>query len=652
MRAALAVLLLLVAAGCAMRTMPPVVVPEGSSLQLALLETTDLHSNVLSYDYYRRAEDQTLGFERVATLIRAARAEFPNSLLFDAGDTIQGTALADYQARTAPPGCEEPIAIYKAMNALGYDGGTLGNHEFNYGLPFLQRATGSGTPRCAGPRHPLVLSNVHSAIDGQPLLPPWALIEKQVAARAPDGSLQTTTLRIGLLGFVPPQIMQWDQRNLAGRVQVSGAVEAAQRYLPQLQAQRPDLIVALVHGGPDPQPYTPAQENPAWHLAGIAGIDAMLLGHFHRVFPGSDLDGMAEVDAARGLVRGVPAVMAGFWGKDLGIVHLQLRREAGRWQVQRELSHSEVRPICPPAQPCVAADPAIAPLVAEAHRATVAHLDRPIARLDFQLSSYFSDVGDGAALALVNAAQLDYVRDWIVRERPQWRDEPLLSAAAAFKTGFGGAADYTDVGPGDLSLRSAADLYLFSNQLTAVRIDGALLKRWLEASAQRYRRIDPALRTPQPLIDERSRGYGYDQFAGEGLQYTIDVSKPAGERIVDLRLHGRALAPQQMLIVATNNYRAAGGGIASGLDGSQIVLAAADENRDVVVRWLQAHQPLQRADLPPKSWRFAPLRTQGPVTFVSASGKGEVAAAAGLSYVRGQQMLGEGRSTYFVDLSP
>jgi 2',3'-cyclic-nucleotide 2'-phosphodiesterase/3'-nucleotidase len=143
---------------------------DGTRAQIGVLETTDLHTNAMSYDYYKLAPDVSLGLERAATLIEQAREEFPNSLLFDAGDTIQGTALADYQALVHPPTCEQELAIYKAMDTLHYDAGTIGNHEFNYGLKFLSQVTGtpidvSGIPaeHCKGPDYPLVLSNVFSA---------------------------------------------------------------------------------------------------------------------------------------------------------------------------------------------------------------------------------------------------------------------------------------------------------------------------------------------------------------------------------------------------------------------------------------------------------------------------------------------------------
>ena len=149
-------------------------------MDLTLLETTDIHSHVLGYDYYTPAADPHVGLERTATLIQRARARFANTLLFDDGDAIQGSVLADYQALAHPVPCHRELAVYRAMDSLGYAAGTIGNHEFNYGLPFLAQVTGhpmdvAGVPqrRCAGPHFPLVLSNVFSARDGKPIYAPW-----------------------------------------------------------------------------------------------------------------------------------------------------------------------------------------------------------------------------------------------------------------------------------------------------------------------------------------------------------------------------------------------------------------------------------------------------------------------------------------------
>ena len=634
--------------------------PDGTRATVAILETTDIHSNILGYDYYKQKADPTLGFERTATLIGAARKEFPNHFLFDSGDTIQGTVLADWQAQVQKMACDQELAVYRAMDAVGYDGGTAGNHEFNYGLGWLSQVTGTpmnvdgGTrQRCAGPHYPLVLANVDSARDGQPIFKPWTIVTKPIAVQLPDGGAENVPLRVAIIGFTPPPIMQWDKQNLAGKVTADGVVEAAKKYLPQIEAQHPDLVVAVVHGGLDTAPYTPAMENAGWHLAGVPGIDVLLLGHSHTEFPGPRFAHMRDVDDARGFVRGVPAVMGGFLGKDLGVVELALERRDGRWSIDKSATHSEVRPICAKAgdaASCVAPDPAIAPLVAKVQQAAVAYVNTPIGATRVRMSSYFADEGDMTALAVVNAAQRDYVRAELPRLHPELADVPVLSAAAAFRTGFGGPDDYTDVAPGPLTLRSAADLYFYPNTLAAVKTDGAGVKAWLEESAKRFNRIDPGKAAPQELINIRFPGFNFDQMQG-GIHYVVDVSKPAGQRIVSLTFDGEPVTPAQPFIVVTNNYRASGGGRFPGLDGGNIVLAAPDGTREIVARWLQRHREIGAGDLPARSWRFARLRTAGPVLFTSASGRQAVARTDGLGNVRELKDHGDGTATYAIDLS-
>ncbi|MFK2878305.1 bifunctional 2',3'-cyclic-nucleotide 2'-phosphodiesterase/3'-nucleotidase [Rhodanobacter hydrolyticus] len=645
---------------CALQPLQASTLPDGARATVAILETTDIHSNVLSYDYYKQKADPTLGFERTATLIEQARKQFPNNFLFDSGDTIQGTVLADWQAQVQKMPCDRELAIYRAMDAVGYDGGTIGNHEFNYGLGWLSQVTGTpmnvdggAQQHCADPHFPLVLANVDSARDGAPIFKPWTIVSKPIAVQLPGGKTENVPLRVAIIGFTPPPIMQWDKQNLAGKVTVDGVVEAAKKYLPQIQAQHPDLVVAVVHGGLDTAPYTPAMENAGWHLAGVPGIDVLLLGHSHTEFPGPRFAHMQDVDAVRGFVRGVPAVMGGFFGKDLGVIELALDRRDGRWTIDKRQTHSEVRPICSKpgdAASCVAADPAIAPLVATVQQAAVAYVNTPIGASRIRMSSYFADQGDMTALAVVNAAQRDYVRTELPRLHPELANVPVLSAAAAFRTGFGGPDDYTDVAPGPLTLRSAADLYFYPNTLAAVKIDGAGVKAWLEESATRFNRIDPAKTDAQPLINGHFPGFNFDQLQG-GIHYVIDVAKPAGQRIVSLTFDGKPVKPDQPFVVVTNNYRASGGGRFPGLDGSNIVLAAPDGTREIVARWLQQHRDIGMRDLPARSWRFAKLRTAGPVVFTSASGKQAIAETDGLDNIRALKDHGDGTATYAIDLS-
>jgi len=645
---------------------PPGGVAEGTRATLALLESTDLHSNIRSFDYYQDKDDPSLGFERMATLVEQARAQYPNSLLFDAGDTIQGTALADYQALVKPVGCDEELAIYRAMDALGYDGGTIGNHEFNYGLPFLAQVTGDpmqvdGVPtrRCAGPHYPQVLSNVYSQRDGQPIYPPYAVLERSMKVRDADGREITAPIRIGIIGFTPPTIMLWDQHNLEGKVYTKGLVDAARDYLPKLRAQNVDLVIAISHGGIDASQYSPTMENANLYLAQEPGIDALLLGHSHTSFPEPRSAAtkyrfahIPGVDNERGFIHGKPAVMGNFWGKSLGVIELGLVRRDGRWQIDPAATHSEVRDIKRADGSFVEANAAIAALVQPVHEATREYVATPIGDSDFAMTTYFADVGDVTALQPVNTAQYEYTRRYIEEHLPQYKDLPLLSAAAPFKGGFGGPNDYTDIPAGALAIRNAADLYLYPNTLTAVKIDGATLKGWLERAAGRFNRIDPAKSEPQALINTKFSGYNFDVIQHE-LTYAIDVTQADGSRIRDLHYRGKPVDPAQAFIVVTNNYRASGGGKFPGLDGSNIVLSAPDANRDALIGWVREHKHLTRAqDGSDRNWRFASVKTAGPIVFTSANAKLDLAKAAGLHAIRLVKDNGDGTATYTIDLAP
>ena len=630
----------------------------GDRAEIGVLETTDLHSNVLGYDYFKLSADTGIGFERTATLIRAARGEFANTLLFDDGDTIQGTMLADYQALIKRPTCAEELTIYRAMDTLRYDAGTIGNHEFNYGLDYLSQVTGTAfavpgvTPRrCRGPDFPLVLSNVFSTQDGRPLYAPWRVLTRTIRTQAADGSDRTATIRIGLLGFAPPPILDWDRRNLAGKVSVLGIVEAAQKYVPEVRQAGADIVIAIAHSGINASAYTPAMENAGWHLAGVPGIDAILLGHSHDVFPNPDdpksrYAHMPDVDNVHGTIHGVPAVMGDYFGKGLGVIDLALVYRDGHWQVDRAATKSEVRLI----REETPVDPRIAQIAAGAHAATIAYVKTPIGHSDHALSTYFVAAGDTSALAIVNAAQRDYVEKYIAANLPQFAGVPILSAAAPFKAGFGGPKDYTDIPAGALTISNAADLYLYPNTLSAVKIDGSGLKAWLEKSAGWFNRIDPSRAEPQELTSRRFPSYNFDVIQG-GLTYAIDVSRPEGQRIAELRYANAPVRDDQTFIVVTNNYRASGGGRFPGLDGGNIVISAPDANRDALIAYLRATGDLKRST-DERNWHFVPLKTHGPVVFASASGKMGIARAAGLDNVALWKDGGDGTAVYSLDLSP
>jgi len=647
----------------------PNLIIQGSTTTVALLETTDLHTNVLSYDYFKLAEDKSIGLERTATLIAEARKQFPNNVLLDNGDTIQGTALADYQATINPIKCDQTLAIYNIMNLLKFEGGGIGNHEFNYGLPFLNQVTNSkfdvdgiaspaSQPNCAGPQFPQVLANVYSTKTKQPLFKPYKIINKQVIATTPDGKNITSTVKIGIIGFTPPQILNWDKRWLEGKVYTVGVKEAAEQFIPQMKAEGAELIVVISHGGLDSSTYSPTMENGSYYLSKVKDVDAMLIGHSHDTFPNKDSTtpqfNLEGVDKVKGTVNGVPTVMSSFWGKVLGVIQLNLTYDGKKWVVDKTKTVVEARSIQKADKSFVDADPTIAKAIATEHQATIQYVKTPIGTTDFNMTSYFADVGDPTAIEIVNQAQAAYVANYVKVNLPQYANLPVLSVSAPFKSGFAGGSDYTDVTAGNVAINNAADLYLYPNNVYAVKVSGSDIKNWLETSAKRFNQIDPSKATAQNLISTFP-GYNFDMFTSTDLSYEIDVTQPINSRIKNLKYKGVAINPTQEFIVATNNYRASGGGNFPGLDGSKTIYAAPDANRDALINYIKTVKSMTRVTHGShRSWTFSPVTTAGAITFTSAQNKLPVAQAVGLNNISVYQAddgTGKGLSVYKIDLS-
>jgi 2',3'-cyclic-nucleotide 2'-phosphodiesterase/3'-nucleotidase len=306
-------------------------------VRLRILETTDLHMNLLGYDYYQDKVVEDYGLERTSTLIKAARAESRNSLLFDNGDLLQGSPLGDYVARIKPLQPGEVHPAYKVMNALGYDAANVGNHEFNYGLPFLLRAQ-------RGAAFPYVNANIIQDEGGKAGDPPthsftpYVILERTVV----DEAGAPHKLKVGVIGFVPPQVMQWDQQHLKGRVLARDIPQTARLLIPRLKAEGADLVVAIAHSGFERGETIFFAENTVARLAEVPDVTAILFGHSHGEFPGRFFNSHAKVDLAQGTINGVPATMPGFWGSHLGVIDLMLEKAGSSWKVSS--SKAEIRP--------------------------------------------------------------------------------------------------------------------------------------------------------------------------------------------------------------------------------------------------------------------------------------------------------------------
>lgn len=617
-----------------------------AELKLRILETTDVHMNLLAWDYYQDKATDEFGLSKTATLIKAARAEARNSLLFDNGDLLQGSPLGDWVARVKPlaPGQVHPA--YKVLNALGVDAANIGNHEFNYGLPFLRQAI-------AGARFPYVNANV-MVDDGrgdQHAFTPWVILDRQFIDE--DGKPQA--LKVGVIGFVPPQIMMWDRQHLLGKVVARDMVETARRLVPAIKAAGADLVVAIPHSGFERGSATPPMaENAVARLAEVPDVNAVLFGHSHGEFPGPFFKDYPKADVVRGTINGVPATMPGRWGDHLGVIDLVLDNASGAWRVKDARAH--LRPIFDRStrKPLVEADPQVVALVAEEHAGTLASVRATVTRTLVPIQSYFAQVADDPSVQLVSQAQLAYLKR--VVQGTDYEKLPLLSAAAPFKTGGRqGWTQYTDIPAGPLAVRSVADLYVYPNTFKAVLLTGAQVREWLELAAQQFNRIDPAGPREQDLLNPAFPSYNFDTI--DGITYEIDLTQPArynrdgvlvapqARRIVNLRYQGQPVDLAARFLVATNNYRASGGGNVPGLDGSTTVIDAPDENRSVLTEYLAASPTVDpSAD---RNWRLRPVPG---VALRFRSGAGGIAHLARYPQIQLVKDNGDGSATY--ELTP
>lgn len=575
-----------------------------STVNLRILETSDIHVNLMNYDYYQTKTDNKVGLVQTATLVNKAREEAKNSVLFDDGDALQGTPLGDYVAnkindpkKPVDPSYTHPL--YRLMNLMKYDVISLGNHEFNYGLDYLNKVISKT-------EFPVINSNVYkddkdnNEENDKNYFKPYHVFEKEVE----DESGQKQKVKIGVMGFVPPQVMNWDKANLEGKVKAKDIVETAKKMVPKMKAEGADVIVALAHSGVDKSGYNVGMENASYYLTEVPGVDAVLMGHSHT-----------EV---KDVFNGVPVVMPGVFGSNLGIIDMQLKKVNGKWEVQKEQSKPQLRPIADSkGNPLVQSDQNLVNEIKDDHQATIDYVNTAVGKTTAPINSYFSLVQDDPSVQLVTNAQKWYVEKLFAEngQYSKYKGIPVLSAGAPFKAGGrNGATYYTDIPAGTLAIKNVADLYVYPNTLYAVKVNGAQVKEWLEMSAGQFNQIDPKKTEEQPLVNIGYPTYNFDIL--DGLKYEIDVTQPAKydkdgkvinantNRIINMTYGGKPVADNQEFIVATNNYRGSSQTF-PGVSKGEVVYQSQDETRQIIVKYMQETPVIDPAA--DKNWTFKPI---------------------------------------------
>ncbi|MEU8660637.1 bifunctional metallophosphatase/5'-nucleotidase [Actinoplanes philippinensis] len=547
-----------------------------TTYRLTVLGTSDTHGNVYNWDYYRDAEyddsaHNDVGVAKLAALVNKLRAEATGPVLvLDAGDTIQGTPLATYYAKQEPitsTGEKHPMA--RAMNVLHYDAVTLGNHEFNYGLPLLNlwiRQLG----------FPALAANAISVKTGRPAFTPYVIKKVSLGRHAP-------TLRVGILGLTNPGSAIWDRANVEGKIEFTDMIATAAKWVPIMRARGADVVLISAHGGDSgTSSYGPElpNENPTALIAEkVPGIDAILFGHAHREVPQRFVTNLTTGEQ---VLLSEPSK----WGQRLTKMDFDITRVKGKWRITSKAAASLNTNT-------VEADPKVLAVVKKQHDKTVAYVNQVVAASTVELSAAASRYVDTPILDYINRVQTDTVTAALAGT--EYAALPVLSIAAPFSR--------TAVFPqGDVKIKDVAGLYIYDNTLEAVVLTGAEVRAYLEYSAKYFlTHAVGAPVDPETISDAAVPDYNYDVLSG--VDYDIDISKPVGSRITRLQIGGVDVPADARFVVAVNNYRRSGGGSFPGIVKTQ-VYNAQQEIRQLLIDWAQAKGRIDPADFFVANWRL------------------------------------------------
>ena len=516
--------------------------PLMADTHITILGTSDLHGNIWGFSYEDSKETANNGMARVYTYVEEVRKENPNTILIDAGDDIQGTIMTDDIYNKTP---DEEHPVITAMNYMGYDAMTLGNHEFNWG-------TGTAASILSQADFPVLAANVRNSDGSYATGLGWIIIP-------------VSGVNIAVIGTVTPDVPIWDGgKEGIDSLQFLPANVAVKEAIAEI-GDKADVIVVSAHMGM----YAEFDEDNGSDSAqkildDNPEVDVLQAAHNHVVV--CEKQGETVIGGCRN------------GGRDVARFDLYLDDENNIVDSTVEIidmtgvePSSEIRDI---------------PLVKEAHEKTISYvtggggedgeggvaLGSTTAR--FQPENEIRGIPEGrvrdtAVMDLINRIQLD-------------ASGADVSAAALFK-------DTSDLPEGDINYGNIFDIYKFDNTLYRVTVTGAELKAYMEWSAECYNQWKPG--DISISFDPEYPDYLYDMF--EGVDYEIDLSQPKGERIKNVMFHGEPLADDATLTLAVNNYRYSSGLKAQGLVAGKKDWESSNSIRDMIVQYFAANSPVE-----------------------------------------------------------
>jgi len=515
--------------------------------RVIIVATTDVHGNATAWDYALERPFQG-GLTRAATIVDSLRRLYPDQVvLLDAGDLLQGSPFAAFLAHEP----RSPHPIVAAMNAMGYDAATPGNHDFDFGVPFLESAA-------SGAKFKYVSGNIWTVPADTLLFPSHAVIR-----RGP--------IRVAVGGFTTPGVMLWDREQLTGRVRVGRLATSAPAVARSMRTEA-DLSVMIVHSGLSaPSTYDTTgigPENDAAMLARIPDApDLVIVGHTHNELRDS-------------LINRTHFTQPNLWAQSLSVTHVLFERvNNGRWKV------ISVNPQLIPLAD-VPENQRIQNLLAGPGDDARRWLGTPIGRATAAMPARYGRAGPTPLIGFIQSVQ-------------RQKTGAQLSAASDFRLEAG-------FNEGDISRAEVAGIYPYENTLKAIRITGAQLRAYLEQSARYY-----TLRNGKVGVDPAVAGYNFDMVSGVG--YDIDLAQPVGSRIRNLQYQGREVAPADSFTMAINSYRATGAGGYGVIAGAPVTYDKGESVRDLLADAIEQKKVIDPNDYSAKEWRIVPAAAEQQV---------------------------------------
>jgi len=545
----------------------------------SILGTTDLHSHVFDWDYYKNAaysdnKGNKTGVARVATLIKQQRAAKGDHrvLLVDAGDIIQGTSLAYYYARVAPitgdNAPKHPMAV--AMNAMKYDAAALGNHEFNYGIDLLRKFE----KQC---HFPLLGANALDAKTLRPAFQPYT-VKRICVPGAPD-------IMVGILGLTNPGIALWDKDNVSGKMVFPGLVEQAKKYVPRMRALGCDVVFLTDHSGLDGSSSygteLPYVENASNLVAEqVPGIDAILVGHTHTEVSSY---AVTNKETGKDVILSEPYC----WGMRLTVFDFELELVRGQWKVtstKAQTLNSNT----------VEEDAEITELLKADHDLVVKYVNTAVGTCTADLSAAEACWKDVPVMDFIHEVQMATVAKGLSTADAAL---PLISVAAPFSR-------TADIPAGNVTIRDIAGLYIYDNTLYAKKLTGAQLKDYLEYAARYYALVPSGTAVNTATLTNANKMWDYMYDTAAGVSYDIDIAQAEGSRIKNLTYKGAAVTDDQVFVVAVNNYRANGGSGYPHIAAADIAYSSTNEIRQLMIDYVTAKGTLDPADFAVTNWKL------------------------------------------------